>query len=104
MYSYEHRPNLPQNAQDCIGVQVMGPGDGYLAQSSTDLKRFWGDRNDLKLGACLKPANARRHGKIPMEMVPEVHLLYLATCMGNPCGSKRLHEVNPLPECLEEDE
>eukprot|EP00892_Ulva_mutabilis_P012116 jgi/Ulvmu1/9277/UM050_0026.1 len=71
MYSYEHRPDLPEVSQDCVAVQVMGPEDGYIAQSSTDLSRFWGDRNELRLGACLKPAPARRHGKLPMEMVPE---------------------------------
>lgn len=83
MYSYEHRPDLPEIAQDCVAVQVMGPGDGYIAQASTDLGRFWGDRNDLQLGACLKPAPARRHGKVPMEMVPEVqYMTLIATASG----------------------
>ena len=36
-----------------VGVQLMGPGDGYLCQFSRDTRAFWADPRRLALGACL---------------------------------------------------
>jgi Tocopherol cyclase len=71
IYSYERGPQ-PCGAKGRVGIQVMGPGDGYIAQTSTDMQKFWGERNSLALGACLKAAPARRHGRVPKGMMPRV--------------------------------
>lgn len=71
IYSYEQGQ---QNNGDMgrIGIQIMGPDDTYIAQTSSDISTFWGDRNRMRLGACLKQAPARTHGVVPRKAVPEV--------------------------------
>jgi Tocopherol cyclase len=73
IYSYE-RGKQPCGADGRVGIQIMGPSDGYIAQTSTDLQSFWGERNSLALGACLKAAPARRHGRVPKGMMPRVRI------------------------------
>jgi Tocopherol cyclase len=73
IYSYE-RGKQPCGADGRVGIQIMGPSDGYIAQTSTDLQSFWGERNSLALGACLKAAPARRHRGIPKGMMPRVRI------------------------------
>jgi hypothetical protein len=71
MYSYEQRSQVA-GQKGRVGVQVMGPNEGYIAQTTTDLSTFWADRNELALGACLKPTTARRQGKVPKRPLPAV--------------------------------
>lgn len=73
MYSYEQRSSVA-GEKGRVGVQVMGPNDGYIAQTATDLSMFWADRNDLALGTCLKPAASRTQGKVPQRPLPAVCL------------------------------
>lgn len=40
-----------------VGVQVMGPGDGYVCQFARDTRTFWADPRRLALGACLQAAS-----------------------------------------------
>ena len=42
-----------------VGAQVMGPDDGYLLHYSPNVSEFWGDRNDLALGAVFQPNNTK---------------------------------------------
>lgn len=37
-----------------VGVQVMGPDDGYIVQFDKNVKRFWAERNKLSLGSCFE--------------------------------------------------
>ena len=55
-----------------VGTQLMGPGDGYIAQTVADSNLFWADRNSLSLGACFKPTAARKFGDVPRTAVSEV--------------------------------
>lgn len=71
MYSYEQGPQRSGHTGR-VGVQLMGPGDTYIAQTSTDVSSFWADRNRLRLGACLKAAGNRRESTVPKRAVPEV--------------------------------
>ena len=47
-----------------VGVQVMGPGDGYLCRHARDVAPFWAWKHRLGLGhafATSPGAGARRH-------------------------------------------
>lgn len=37
-----------------LGIQVMGPDDGYICQYDSDTSTFWADRNELALGSGLR--------------------------------------------------
>lgn len=71
IYSYE-RGLQPCGDDGRVGVQVMGPGDGYVAQTSTDTASFWGERNALALGACLTAAPGRAGRTAPKHMLDPV--------------------------------
>jgi hypothetical protein len=73
IYSYEQ--GLQDNGDmGRIGIQLMGPDDSYIAQTSTDISAFWADRHRMRLGACLKQAPARSHGIVPKKPMPEVRI------------------------------
>lgn len=55
-----------------VGVQVMGLNDGYIAQTGTDIGAFWADRENMALGTCFQPAEARQFGDVPKNAVDEV--------------------------------
>jgi hypothetical protein len=71
MYSYEQGQQR-NGANGRIGAQAMGPDDTYICQTTTDKSVFWADRNKMELGACFKPAAARKHGEVPRRPVAEV--------------------------------
>ena len=79
MYSYEQRSSVA-GEKGRVGVQVMGPNDGYIAQTATDLRMFSADRNDLALGTCLMPATSRRQGKVPKRPLPAVRPALFIPC------------------------
>uniref|UniRef100_A0A383VS04 Tocopherol cyclase n=1 Tax=Tetradesmus obliquus TaxID=3088 RepID=A0A383VS04_TETOB len=54
IYSIED-PSNPSSPVGGVGVQVMGPDDGYICQFSRDTEPFWASRHNLELGATLKP-------------------------------------------------
>lgn len=59
IYSIED-PGDPSSPVGGVGVQVMGPDDGYICQFSKDVGTFWASRNNLELGATFKQATTRR--------------------------------------------
>ncbi|KAF6251155.1 tocopherol cyclase-domain-containing protein [Scenedesmus sp. NREL 46B-D3] len=61
IYSVED-PSNPSSPVGGVGVQVMGPDDGYICQFSRDTEVFWASRHNLELGATLtaKPTAAGR--------------------------------------------
>lgn len=71
IYSYEQGPQ-PDGAQGRIGMQAMGPGDGYIAQCTTDVSAFWASRNDLQLGACFEPTHGTPKHTVPKEAMSQV--------------------------------
>uniref|UniRef100_A0A7S3VSV1 Tocopherol cyclase n=1 Tax=Dunaliella tertiolecta TaxID=3047 RepID=A0A7S3VSV1_DUNTE len=56
IYSIEDPAGTSPNAG--LGVQVMGPKDGYLCQFSRNTGSFWADQHGLALGATIKPRGA----------------------------------------------
>lgn len=50
----------------------MGADDGYICQFSPDTSTFWGARNSLELGACLRPAPGVRPQAAPRRIVGQV--------------------------------
>ncbi|GAX74585.1 hypothetical protein CEUSTIGMA_g2033.t1 [Chlamydomonas eustigma] len=50
------------NPHSGVGVQVMGPADGYICQFNSNTNSFWADRNNLALGAVLTPGD---HYRLP---------------------------------------
>ncbi|KAI8472481.1 MAG: tocopherol cyclase-domain-containing protein [Monoraphidium minutum] len=68
IYSVED-PGDSRSGVRGVGVQVMGADDGYICQFSKDTSAFWGARNSLELGACLRPAPAAPPGAAPRRMV-----------------------------------
>jgi tocopherol cyclase len=53
-----------------VGVQLMGPGDGYLCQFARDTRLFWADERRLALGACLRSsASPSSAAAAPRSMV-----------------------------------
>lgn len=50
----------------------MGLNDGYIAQTGTDIGAFWADRENMALGTCFQPAEARQFGDVPKNAVDEV--------------------------------
>lgn len=71
MYSYE-KGDQPGGSDGRIGVQGMGPGDTYICQATTDVEAFWADRNQLRLGACLRPAAGYTQAEAPSAIIPQV--------------------------------
>lgn len=55
-----------------IGVQVMGPDDGYICQHSKDIRPFWASRHKLELGAVLKYRNTASSSRQLRGPVSEV--------------------------------
>jgi hypothetical protein len=53
IYSVED-PSNPSSPVGGVGVQVMGPDDGYICQFNRDTDAFWASRHNLELGATLK--------------------------------------------------
>eukprot|EP00958_Prasinococcus_capsulatus_P016065 scaffold1766_cov401-Prasinococcus_capsulatus_cf.AAC.22 len=43
-------PGLPFSFKKGVGAQVLGPGEAYVWQSSTETDRFWGAKKELSLG------------------------------------------------------
>jgi len=58
----------PRSPNGGVGVQVMGPDDGYLCQFSRSTGAFWADPNDLALGATFQAKGAAS----PRSLVPQV--------------------------------
>ncbi|GAB5358959.1 hypothetical protein AAMO2058_000503800 [Amorphochlora amoebiformis] len=52
-----------------VGVQVMGPSDGYAVQYSKKTHAFWGNRMDLALGATFQTLPLARNKEIPSDML-----------------------------------
>ena len=71
IYSYEQGRQV-DGTIGRIGAQIMGPGDGYIAQTTTDTSTWWADRNRLRLGACFEPTAGRTSSQVPRHVVPEV--------------------------------
>ena len=64
IYSYEQGRQV-DGTIGRIGAQIMGPGDGYIAQTTTDTSTWWAERNRLRLGACFEPPQAARLARFP---------------------------------------
>ncbi len=71
MFSVED-PGNPEATYAGVGIQVMGPGDGYICQYTRDTGAFWAGRNSLELGACAKPRPGVVPGKRIQRMMSEV--------------------------------
>lgn len=70
IYSVEDpRGNTPLSG---IGVQVMGPDDGYMMQFDQNVQRFWAERNKLALGSCFERNTGQSVAK---RMVSKVIML-----------------------------
>lgn len=59
IYSIED-PGDPRSPVGGVGVQVMGPDDGYICQFSKDVSPFWASRNTLELGSSFRQRSTRR--------------------------------------------
>lgn len=68
---YSIEDPLGNTQQAGVGLQVMGPDDGYICQFDKDVKSFWASRNSLELGATFKAAPGAG-GRLPQSMVSEV--------------------------------
>eukprot|EP00878_Enallax_costatus_P029304 GHUV01031756.1.p1 GENE.GHUV01031756.1~~GHUV01031756.1.p1 ORF type:complete len:461 (+),score=103.09 GHUV01031756.1:601-1983(+) len=69
IYSIED-PGNANSPVGGVGIQVMGPDDGYICQFSKDIKPFWASRHNLELGAVLKPsptASSRKQLRAPVS-------------------------------------
>lgn len=62
-----------------VGVQVMGPGDGYIVQFDKGTEKFWGERNKLSLGSCFERVQGTSVAK---RMVSKVRSQITANCFG----------------------
>ncbi|KAG2447103.1 hypothetical protein HYH02_007852 [Chlamydomonas schloesseri] len=51
---YSIEDPLGNTPQAGVGLQVMGPDDGYICQFTPDVTGFWAERNRLALGATFK--------------------------------------------------
>eukprot|EP00882_Tetradesmus_deserticola_P018828 GHRQ01020221.1.p1 GENE.GHRQ01020221.1~~GHRQ01020221.1.p1 ORF type:complete len:334 (+),score=10.49 GHRQ01020221.1:821-1822(+) len=85
IYSVED-PSNPKSPVGGVGVQVMGPDDGYICQFSRDTEPFWASRHSLELGATLaaKPTAAgQRRLRQPVSEVQTdpCFILYLNVCV-----------------------
>jgi tocopherol cyclase len=88
IYSIED-PGDPRSPVGGMGVQVMGPDDGYICQHSTDVSSFWASRNALELGGSFRQRSTRR----PREPVSEVGATVWM------CGSAESCCYAPVIEC-----
>eukprot|EP00195_Chlamydomonas_chlamydogama_P014697 CAMPEP_0202899352 /NCGR_PEP_ID=MMETSP1392-20130828/7616_1 /ASSEMBLY_ACC=CAM_ASM_000868 /TAXON_ID=225041 /ORGANISM="Chlamydomonas chlamydogama, Strain SAG 11-48b" /LENGTH=470 /DNA_ID=CAMNT_0049585515 /DNA_START=249 /DNA_END=1661 /DNA_ORIENTATION=+ len=62
IYSIEDphaKTSTPEFPHAGVGVQVMGPDDGYICQFNRNTTRFWADAHDLALGAAFKAGPGR---------------------------------------------
>ncbi|KAG2489345.1 hypothetical protein HYH03_012175 [Edaphochlamys debaryana] len=59
---YSIEDPLGNTTQAGVGLQVMGPDDGYICQFSPDVNTFWAARNRPALGATFKPSRTARPG------------------------------------------
>jgi Tocopherol cyclase len=59
-----------------VGLQVMGPRDGYICQFDRDTTKFWAARNELALGAAFTPSGRTAPAK---KLVPEVPCQLIVT-------------------------
>ncbi|MEW5297492.1 MAG: hypothetical protein WDW36_000698 [Sanguina aurantia] len=62
IYSVED-PGLPGSKAGGVGVQVMGPDDGYICQHTRSVSGFWADQNSLTLGATLQSRRSSPTGQ-----------------------------------------
>ncbi|EFJ42521.1 hypothetical protein VOLCADRAFT_42287, partial [Volvox carteri f. nagariensis] len=62
--------NTPQTG---IGLQVMGPNDGYICQFTSDVSSFWADPHHPALGATFKTSNTARVA--PKDILPQDQFL-----------------------------
>lgn len=53
---YSIEDPLGNTPQAGVGLQVMGPDDGYICQFDKRVDSFWASRNNLELGATFKAA------------------------------------------------
>ena len=53
---YSIEDPLGNTPQAGVGLQVMGPDDGYICQFDKRVNTFWASRNNLELGATFKAA------------------------------------------------
>eukprot|EP00878_Enallax_costatus_P036197 GHUV01040564.1.p1 GENE.GHUV01040564.1~~GHUV01040564.1.p1 ORF type:complete len:120 (-),score=21.32 GHUV01040564.1:33-392(-) len=78
IYSIED-PGNANSPVGGVGIQVMGPDDGYICQFSKDIKPFWASRHNLELGAVLKPSPTASSRKQLRAPVSEVSTLFSAS-------------------------
>lgn len=67
---YSIEDPLANTPQAGVGLQVMGPNDGYICQFSKDVRTFWASRNSLELGATFQGGQGSTRS--PSCMVPQV--------------------------------
>lgn len=68
---YSIEDPLGNTDQAGVGLQVMGPNDGYICQFSQSTSGFWAERNSLALGATFRAASSGSQGPALTGMVSE---------------------------------